>query len=795
MRRAVFAWTFIAAWAMASPTPAVGEERVLPIRGTDVLEAARNIELPPIVKHVAVSASGERIVYAEVLYRTPLKLGYGYQFSPDAQWRVWAQPTAGGRRVALSDAAARLETLLLDGRFEPRWNADGSKVAFLEQKDGELALRVYRTDRQGEAQRIVLPGTLEKGARVIEWSWQPKQGRVLLGIEPPAPPSPFLPLEDSKAASQRWTWIYSQHRRSGDYSVPVRAHKLLSIDLEDLTVREISPGDGARLERAGASHVYEPIPTDVNWHLSADGMHALLNMRDERATAVEDNYLMALLRRNDVQWRALRNARSRVLSLDTQTGDTHTLYSGEPGRVALQVLDRDRSSVAFVQSEPDLATWPMFSQWGRLHWAGADGSVLGSADDPVPLNATITAADRPGAIYVFDPNLLQLFLVKRGSAGRELLNSEGMSVSAFTASADGSVIAAIVENAHQPGQVQIWSARERKWRAVSPAPARFSNPCRSPVERLQWRSADDLYEVDGFIVKPRDFSPKRKYPLFVSLKGGNAMGTIRVQNKFHPLFGVMDIGGLPADVLTSAGYIVFLPNHRVTRYSGVRPTQAVVGQYGRHIELDVLPGIDRLIEQGWVDPARIAINGQSHGGDDVAYAISHSNRFKAAIISDSPVLLPEYYAPSSDAATLRPLDRWYGSEIMSHLIGFDVRRGGWVDPERIRTPLLLRWSAVVREGQRPQPLDLTRGWHMASDSAGAQTERIVEALTRNQVPIEVVIDRDDHTISHPEYLPEWQSRVLQWIDYYVRGLGEKPLPAMKSPIDYSSALREMEQSE
>lgn len=38
---------------------------------------------------------------------------------------------------------------------------------------------------------------------------------------------------------------------------------------------------------------------------------------------------------------------------------------------------------------------------------------------------------------------------------------------------------------------------------------------------------------------------------------------------------------------------------------------------------------------------------------------------------------------------------------------------------------------------------------------------------------------------------EWQSCLLEWFDFFVRGQGDNPLPAMKSPIDYSKLLKEV----
>jgi len=69
---------------------------------------------------------------------------------------------------------------------------------------------------------------------------------------------------------------------------------------------------------------------------------------------------------------------------------------------------------------------------------------------------------------------------------------------------------------------------------------------------------------------------------------------------------------------------------------------------------------------------------------------------------------------------------------------------------------------------------------------------MVHALRSHDVPVEVIIDQDDHQVENPRYMLEWQSRLLQWFDYFIQGKGPNPQPAMDSPFDYSEDLRKIE---
>jgi dipeptidyl aminopeptidase/acylaminoacyl peptidase len=76
---------------------------------------------------------------------------------------------------------------------------------------------------------------------------------------------------------------------------------------------------------------------------------------------------------------------------------------------------------------------------------------------------------------------------------------------------------------------------------------------------------------------------------------------------------------------------VLLPNPRGSLGRGREFTAANHDDLGGMDFDDVQRGIDYLIEQGIADPVRIGIAGWSYGGFLAAWAITQSDRFKAAI--------------------------------------------------------------------------------------------------------------------------------------------------------------------
>jgi dipeptidyl aminopeptidase/acylaminoacyl peptidase len=83
--------------------------------------------------------------------------------------------------------------------------------------------------------------------------------------------------------------------------------------------------------------------------------------------------------------------------------------------------------------------------------------------------------------------------------------------------------------------------------------------------------------------------------------------------------------------LAAAGYAVFRPNPRGSTGRGPAFTAANRNDLGGMDFDDVLQGVDWLIDAGIADPERIGLLGWSYGGFLTAWAITHTDRFKAAV--------------------------------------------------------------------------------------------------------------------------------------------------------------------
>ena len=104
------------------------------------------------------------------------------------------------------------------------------------------------------------------------------------------------------------------------------------------------------------------------------------------------------------------------------------------------------------------------------------------------------------------------------------------------------------------------------------------------AKSLHWKSDD--FTVQGWLLYPQDYDPKRRYPMVVSVHGGPA--SARRPGWPGTAF---DFSLLSAD-----GYFVFFPNPRGSYGQGEAFTRANVKDFGHGDLRDILAGVDDVVQ-------------------------------------------------------------------------------------------------------------------------------------------------------------------------------------------------------
>lgn len=139
------------------------------------------------------------------------------------------------------------------------------------------------------------------------------------------------------------------------------------------------------------------------------------------------------------------------------------------------------------------------------------------------------------------------------------------------------------------------------------------------AELVSWLSLDGK-RIEGTLHKPENFDPNKKYPLIVNFyeKSSQRLLSYRMPENHRST--------IDYHYYTSNEYVIFNPD---VYYKEGYPGESAFNC--------VMPGINSIIEKGFIDEKRIAAQGHSWGGYQVAYLATRTNMF-AAIESGAPVV-------------------------------------------------------------------------------------------------------------------------------------------------------------
>lgn len=131
-------------------------------------------------------------------------------------------------------------------------------------------------------------------------------------------------------------------------------------------------------------------------------------------------------------------------------------------------------------------------------------------------------------------------------------------------------------------------------------------------ELMKWTTYDGK-ESEGILYKPENFDPTKKYPVMIYFYEKHSDGLYEYITP-QPSWSIINI-----TFYCSRGYLVFSPDIHYTD-----------GHPGRSCYNSLMSGVDMLVKNNWVDSTKMAIQGQSWGGYQVAYMVTQTGRFAAA---------------------------------------------------------------------------------------------------------------------------------------------------------------------
>lgn len=346
--------------------------------------------------------------------------------------------------------------------------------------------------------------------------------------------------------------------------------------------------------------------------------------------------------------------------------------------------------------------------------------------DRRPANVTGSLKDRPvsGFEWLPDGELAVLFNQGFRNELEKLPRIEGLDITSFTAGRGGA-FAAVAGAASVPEELYVDGKRVSHFNdeiaaagLVKPEIFVYKSFDGTPIEAALFRPA----VADG---KP--------LPLIVNVHGGP---TGAWTNRFDAL----------TQLMVARGFAVLLPNIRGSSGYGHKFIEANRADWGGGDFKDVMAGADEMVRRKVADPERLGIGGWSYGGYMAAWAITQTNRFKAAVAGAGLSDLAAEFGTERGPM----YDEWFFGVPYENLAEFQ-ESSPITYVKNAKTPTLI----LQGEADETDPI--------------SQSQILYRGLKRYNVPSEfVVYPREGHGLREEKHVLDRYRRTLDWFTKYLR---------------------------
>jgi dipeptidyl aminopeptidase/acylaminoacyl peptidase len=268
------------------------------------------------------------------------------------------------------------------------------------------------------------------------------------------------------------------------------------------------------------------------------------------------------------------------------------------------------------------------SGWKHLYHYGRDGKLRRQVTSGEWEVRQLNEVDEEkGLAYVTatkDSHLANnLYRVRLATEGCERLTDAAGS-HAVTVGPKGKYFVDSWSSHTSPAQVRLAGPGGDTMRMIDTNPVYVREEYRTGTFELVQVKTPDGFVLEGSLLKPPDFDPNRRYPVWFMTYAGPHAPTVQ---------DTWGNGRVRDEVLAQMGFVVFRADPRSASGKGACSTWTAYRQLGVQELKDIATLIGWLTKHSWVDPQRVGMSGGSYGGFMTSYALTHSKLFAAGVAS------------------------------------------------------------------------------------------------------------------------------------------------------------------
>jgi acylaminoacyl-peptidase len=531
-----------------------------------------------------------------------IQLATDPQISPDGKRVIYVKQFSdimNDRRHSnlwIIDFDGSNQRALTNGNYNdtsPRWSPDGSQIVYLSNRDGATPQIYRRWMDSGQTEKVTNLTTAPAGL-----AWSPDGKWISYTAHVPDAPRQIVkmptPPEGAKWAEPAKVIDKLVYRFNGvGYLKPGYTHVFI-VPADGGAPRQISHG---KFQHGGvASGASEAVWT-------ADGKSLILSAN--RHVDHEQNP-------RDTDIYEFSVADESVKQLTKRNGP-----DGEP------VVSPDGKQIAYIGFDDKLQGY----QVSQLYVMNRDGSgsrlVSGNLDRDV--RHPRWAPDNSGVYFTSDDKGDSgLYFISLSGELRKVAGNLGGGTSAYGTGgtfslAKNGAYAFSTSRPNLPADIAVGLADGGEPKTITAVnEGLLTGRKLGQVEEIWYESSKDQRKIQGWILKPPDFDPAKKYPLILEIHGG-------------PFANYGDRFDLEKQLMAASGYVVLYTNPRGSTSYGGEFGNLIHHAYPGDDFYDLNSGVDAVLAKGYIDPDQLFVTGGSGGGVLTCWVIGHTTRFRAAV--------------------------------------------------------------------------------------------------------------------------------------------------------------------
>lgn len=261
---------------------------------------------------------------------------------------------------------------------------------------------------------------------------------------------------------------------------------------------------------------------------------------------------------------------------------------------------------------------------------------------------------------------------------------------------------------------------------------------KSKIEK-RWVKTTDGKEMLTWVIYPPDFDPNKKYPALLYCQGGPQSAVSQFYS-FRWNFQVM----------AAQGYVVIAPNRRGLPSFGKEWNAEISLDWGGQPIRDYISAVDSIVQEPFIDNARVGAVGASYGGFSVFYLAGvHEGRFNAFISHDGVFDFESMYGTTEE------------------LFFADHEFGGapWDEPQ---AESYSKFSPSVHANKWDTPILIIHGLKDYRVPFGQSQQAFQVAQTKGIPSKLLIFPEENHWVLSPQNSLIWYNEFYTWLDQWLK---------------------------